>query len=251
MAKRKPVVAGNWKMNTSKEEANQLSTEIISQVNNAQAEVLLFPPFVYLSELGQKQNDYVAIGAQNFHPETKGAFTGEISLSMLESIGIRYVLIGHSERRTIFNESDDFLAKKVDRALLSNFSPVFCCGEPLSVRETGNPMEFVNNQLTDSLFHLQADQAQRLILAYEPIWAIGTGLTASPQQAQEMHASIRQHLAKKWGEQTAHSIRILYGGSVKPANAKELFSQPDVDGGLVGGASLKADSFMEIIKAAE
>ena len=189
------------------------------------------------------------LGAQNCHQEAKGAYTGEISISMLQSVGVHYVILGHSERREYFGESDALLAAKVDTVLNAGLKPIFCCGEALPVREAEPHLGFVCAQVEAALFHLTAEQVSQVVIAYEPIWAIGTGRTASPEQAQEMHAAIRTLLAGKYGQVVADGISILYGGSVNAANAATLFSQPDVDGGLVGGASLKAAEFIQIIEA--
>ena len=198
-------------------------------------------------KLAGRNNVFVA--AQNCYSKKSGAYTGEVSVEMLQSIGIQYVVLGHSERREYFNESNQFLAEKLNICLEYHIQPIFCCGEPLNIRETNTQNEFVAEQLDESLFHLSAEQLQQVIIAYEPIWAIGTGKTASSAQAQEMHAFIRSQLAAKYGDAVANTISILYGGSVKASNAIELFSQPDVDGGLVGGASLIADEFAAIIHA--
>jgi triosephosphate isomerase len=199
------------------------------------------------AKVGAKTNVYVA--AQNCSNKLSGAYTGEVSVTMLQSMCVKYVVIGHSERREYFNESNELLAQKVDTCLDHKTTPIFCCGEPLAVREAGTQNEYVAGQLTESLFHLSEAAISQLVIAYEPIWAIGTGKTASSDQAQEMHAFIRSHIASKYGAAIADSISILYGGSVKSANAVEIFGQPDVDGGLVGGASLIADEFVAIINA--
>jgi triosephosphate isomerase len=193
--------------------------------------------------------DHFHVCAQNCAATSNGAYTGEVSAQMLKGIGVQYVLIGHSERRDYFHEDNEILAKKINQALANGLQPVFCCGEPLSVRETGTQNDFVSAQLKDSLFHLSADQINGFIIAYEPIWAIGTGKTATSEQAQEMHAHIREVMAAQYGEAVAATISILYGGSVKANNAVELFSKPDVDGGLVGGASLIATEFSSIISS--
>jgi triosephosphate isomerase len=200
-----------------------------------------------VSEVAEEVNYDVA--AQNCYTKKAGAYTGEIAAEMLQSVSVRYCIIGHSERRDYFNETNQVLAEKVDRCLEYGIKPVFCCGEPLSVREAGTQNAFVSVQLQESLFHLDADQLRNIIIAYEPIWAIGTGKTATTQQAQDMHAYLRSVLASQYGQQVADEISILYGGSVKAANAAELFACPDVDGGLVGGASLVANEFIQIIRA--
>ena len=213
--------------------------------------VILGTPFVHLLSVAQitSNSDKVFVAAQNCSDHDSGAYTGEVSVSMLDSIGVDYVIIGHSERREYFNETNAQLAKKIDLALAEKLTPIFCCGEQLEIREDGTQFDYVCNQITESLFHLTRDEMSKLVIAYEPIWAIGTGKTASAEQAQEMHAKIRTHLASQYGEDFANDISILYGGSCKPDNAKELFANPDVDGGLIGGASLKARDFLDIIKS--
>jgi triosephosphate isomerase len=214
-------------------------------------EAIYAVPFPYISmaqaKVGAKTNVYVA--AQNCSNKLSGAYTGEVSVTMLQSMCVKYVVIGHSERREYFNESNELLAQKVDICLENKTTPIFCCGEPLDIRESATQNEYVAKQLSESLFHLTEDAISHVVIAYEPIWAIGTGKTASSDQAQEMHAFIRSQIASKYGASVADSISILYGGSVKSANAVEIFSQPDVDGGLVGGASLIADEFVAIINA--
>jgi triosephosphate isomerase (TIM) len=213
--------------------------------------VILCTPFPYLLSIKNLigQDTRISVAAQNCSEHESGAYTGEVSAAMLKSLGIGYVILGHSERRQYFGEDAKLLAKKVDIALKHGLSPIFCCGEPLEVRESNGHEALVKKQIEESLFHLDAASLQKVIIAYEPVWAIGTGKTATSQQAQDMHAVIRKHLASKYGEAVANEITIQYGGSVSAANAKELFSQPDVDGGLVGGASLKSRDFAEIIKA--
>ncbi len=251
---REQIVAGNWKMNKDLEEGKTLASEIVnmyaSEVNNG-AKAILCTPFIHLTSvkgiIGDAQN--VHLGAQNCNDKESGAFTGETSISMLKSVGADYVIIGHSERREYYNESDEFLANKVDAALAGGITPIFCCGEPLEIREAETQFDYVTKQLTASLFHLTADQIKTIVIAYEPIWAIGTGKTASSAQAQEMHEKLREHLASKYGSEIADVIPILYGGSCKPSNANEIFAGKDVDGGLIGGASLKSRDFIDIIKA--
>ena len=248
---RKQIAAANWKMNCTLPQAedllNQLSTAGTTLGGNKISIIAVPAPYLMLaqSKLANTQNMFVA--AQNCYTQKSGAFTGEISAEMLQSIGVQFVLIGHSERREYFNESNAMLAEKVNIALAYDIQPVFCCGEALAIREAETQNEYVENQLKESLFHLSADQLQKVIIAYEPIWAIGTGKTASSAQAQDMHQHIRQVLANQYGVDVANNISILYGGSVKGANAVELFSQADVDGGLVGGASLNAVEFTAII----
>lgn len=250
----KKIVAGNWKMNKTLDEALILVSEVVNMVKDevtSDVQVILFPPALYISTLKPyvKDSSLVELGVQNISQKSSGAYTGEISAAMVKSMGVNYVLVGHSERREYFNETNEILAEKVNIALENGLTPVFCCGESLEQRQNHDYIAFVKNQITESLFHLTTDQVQKIVVAYEPIWAIGTGLTASAQQAQEMHQALRAHLAEKYGEAIASDISILYGGSVGAANASELFAEPDVDGGLVGGASLKSRDFTEIIKA--
>ncbi len=248
---RDQIVAGNWKMNKDLSQAENLVAEIQQQVNGQSVKadkVILAPPYVYLNYLTERLSgsNGLHVAAQNCHQELAGAYTGEISAAMLKSLAVEYVILGHSERREYFQESNELLARKVDTALDQGIIPIFCCGEPLSIRETDQQETFVNGQLTESLFHLPQESISQLIVAYEPIWAIGTGRTATAEQAQQMHASIRQHIAGKYGAQIANKIPILYGGSCKPSNASEIFAGADVDGGLIGGASLNADDFIAI-----
>ncbi|MEQ9423961.1 MAG: triose-phosphate isomerase [Cyclobacteriaceae bacterium] len=250
---RQQIVAGNWKMNNSLLESQTLASEVVNMVADeysGEAKVVLCPTFTFLSHVLSltKNSDKVDVGAQNCHENDSGAFTGEVSANMLKSLGVNYVIIGHSERREYFGESDGLLGEKVSKVFENGLIPIFCCGESLEVRESGKHIEHVKDQLSNSLFHLSEKNFQKLVIAYEPIWAIGTGKTASSDQAQEMHKELRQHLMSKFGE-LAYEVPILYGGSVKPANAKEIFGQPDVDGGLVGGASLKSRDFVDIVKA--
>ena len=250
---RQKIVAGNWKMNKTLEEANILSSEIMGMVNDEvrnNATIIFCVPFPYLLSVKNilGQNSRIQIGAQNCSEHESGAYTGEVSAVMLKSMNIPYVILGHSERRQYFKEDGELLAKKVDVALKHGLTPIFCCGEPLEVREANQHESLVKQQVEESLFHLQSEALQKIVIAYEPVWAIGTGKTATAQQAQDMHKVIRDHLAKKYGADVADKISILYGGSVNAANAKELFACPDVDGGLVGGASLKSREFTEVIK---
>jgi triosephosphate isomerase len=251
---RTKIVAGNWKMNKSLEEAMALTAGIIALSKaevTSDVKIVLCVPFPYLLTVkDQTAATKVQVGAQNCSDQESGAYTGEVSAAMLKSSGIPFVIIGHSERRQYFGEDGKLLAKKTDRALANGLTPIFCCGEPLDIRENGTHEDLVRDQLEESLFHLAADALKKVVIAYEPIWAIGTGKTATSQQAQDMHAVIRKQLAKKYGDPVAQEIPLLYGGSVKPDNARELFSRPDVDGGLVGGASLKARDFVDIIKGA-
>ncbi|MBK6265987.1 triose-phosphate isomerase [Marivirga sp. S37H4] len=251
---RKQIVAGNWKMNKTLTEAQSLTSEIANMVEDegpADVQVIISPPhpFIYAVQNLIPEIGKILLSAQNCHHEESGAFTGEVSALMLKSLGVQYVILGHSERREQFKETDQELAKKVDMALKNNLKVIFCCGEPLEVRESDQQNKYVTQQLTNSLFHLSKEDFKNIVIAYEPIWAIGTGKTASSDQAQEMHKTIREHIADKFGTSLAEDTSILYGGSCKPDNARELFSQKDVDGGLIGGASLKSRDFMDIIKS--
>lgn len=250
---RRKIVAGNWKMHLNKQEAQQLASEVVALSAEVPAgvELILCTPSVHLDTvrgvLGK--GDKVALGAQNCSQHVQGAYTGEISAGMVKSYGAGYVILGHSERRQYFKETDAELAKKVDRVLENGLEVIFCCGETLEERESGRLEAVVATQLKDGLFHLGADQLQDIVIAYEPVWAIGTGKTATSAQAQEMHAFIRGLVAKQYGNDAAKSMPILYGGSCKASNAQELFACPDVDGGLIGGASLKAREFVDIAKS--
>lgn len=251
---RKNIVAGNWKMNCTLEEGKKLASEVIHMVEDEvknDADVVLIPPFVHLTNIQSLigSSSKISLGAQNCHQNESGAYTGEVSASMLVSAGTTHVILGHSERREYFDETDELLADKVKFALENNLTPIFCCGEKLEVREAGNHEKLVGEQVNKALFSLSAEAIQKVVIAYEPVWAIGTGVTASAEQAQEMHAFIRNQISSKYDQAVADSISILYGGSVKPENAQEIFSQPDVDGGLIGGASLKSRDFTNIIKA--
>jgi len=244
---RKNIAAGNWKMNTTVSEGLDLYKSLSGHNVPEDVTVIVGAPFIHLSSLIENKSENIKVAAQNCHFENKGAFTGETSPAMLADLGVDYVILGHSERREYFNEGNDLLAKKLDSALANCLQVIFCCGEPLSIRKEGTQNQYVTKQLEEGLFHLTNEELKNVVIAYEPIWAIGTGETASPEQAQDMHAHIRSILSDKYGKEGAESTSILYGGSVKPANAKEIFGQPDVDGGLVGGASLKADMFKDII----
>ncbi len=250
---RKKIAAANWKMNLSFSEAETLLDKLISTMPDLteQQQVIFAVPFPYLAMAKQKCEEApgVFVAAQNLSEHEKGAYTGEVSAGMLVSLGITHVLVGHSERREYYHEDSKILAAKIDRALLARLCPVFCCGESLSIRENNDQNEFVKLQLQQGIFHLADSDLQKLVIAYEPIWAIGTGKTASCLQAQEIQSFIRQTIAEQYGAATAAEISILYGGSVKGANAAELFSEPDIDGGLVGGASLDAADFSKIIEA--
>lgn len=250
---RKQIAAANWKMNLSFQQGEKLLDEILdADIRLKEYQQAVFAvPFPYLlmarSEVEEQRNYYVA--AQNCYHRKNGAFTGEVSTEMLHSLAVPYCIVGHSERREYFKETNAMLADKVNLCFANFITPIFCCGEPLPIRESGTQNQFVETQLQESLFDLSAEKIKDIVIAYEPIWAIGTGKTASTDQAQEMHAHLRSILEKQYGSDVAANISILYGGSVKANNAKELFSCPDVDGGLVGGASLVANDFMEIIKA--
>jgi triosephosphate isomerase (TIM) len=248
---RKKIVAGNWKMNKTHEEGLKLATEIVNMVKDEvrnDAQVVICPPFVSVQGIAKLLDSRVSIGAQNCSSKASGAYTGEVSAEMLKAIWVKYVILGHSERREYFKESNAELAEKVTIVLKNAMTPIFCCGETLAQREKGIHIDFVNSQLTESLFHLSEEDFRKVVIAYEPIWAIGTGVTASTAQAQEMHEKIRKHLVSKYGK-AAEETSILYGGSCKPDNAKELFACKDVDGGLIGGASLKSRDFVDIIKS--
>lgn len=250
---RQQIAAANWKMNLTAEQGAQLLDAILPATKNltANQQVVFAVPSPYLAMAKEKIKgiNNVFIAAQNCYSKKSGAFTGEVSVEMLTSLGITHVVLGHSERREYFGESNAFLAEKVNISLEYKLTPIFCCGEPLAVREAGTQNSFVAKQLEESLFHLSAEEITKVVIAYEPIWAIGTGKTASTEQAQEMHASIRGLLSAQYGAEVAASISILYGGSVGAGNAADLFASTDVDGGLVGGASLKPDDFKVIINA--
>ncbi|MDR0368489.1 MAG: triose-phosphate isomerase [Bacteroidales bacterium] len=248
------IVAGNWKMNKTFPDAEELLASVAEGIEEMplETEIIICPPFVFLemaADVAEESNFYV--GAQNMSTEEKGAYTGEISAGMIKSAGADFCIIGHSERRIFFKETNADLRKKVDIALANDICPIFCIGEQLAEREKGIHFSVVEQQLSESLFHLSASQLERVIIAYEPVWAIGTGLTATPEQAQEMHAFIRSLIEKKYGTEVAYNIYILYGGSCNPKNALELFICKDVDGGLIGGSSLNAEDFIAIVNAAE
>lgn len=248
---RKKIVAGNWKMHKNASQTKELLSELIAKVpSNTEAQVIVAPTFVNLAAaVNQLENSNIEVAAQNVHQAEGGAFTGEITADMLKSVGVNNVILGHSERRAIFHETDALIASKVDTALEHDMTVIFCFGEELKDRQSGNHFNIVENQLKDGLFQTKASDWEKIVLAYEPVWAIGTGETASPEQAQEMHEFIREIVRKTYGSDVAENVSILYGGSVKPDNAKEIFSKPDVDGGLIGGASLKADDFVAIVTA--
>jgi triosephosphate isomerase len=251
-AMRKNVIAGNWKMNNDLVQSEKLIAELISLLQNEKpnCDVIICPPFTSLSESSKLiKGTMIKLGAQNMYFEDSGAFTGEVSASMLKSVGCEYVILGHSERRTIFEESDEVMNKKIRKALSAGLKPIFCVGELLSERETGITNDIIKRQILTGLQGVTEDDMKNIIIAYEPVWAIGTGKTATPSQAQEVHEFIRDLIQIDYSLETANDVTIQYGGSVKPENAKELLSQKDIDGALVGGACLRADSFMGIIKS--
>ena len=247
------IVAGNWKMNKTVSEGAQLVEELkseLAKVDVSDVTVVVSPTYVNLSEIVKvAAGSAVNVAAQNVHQEANGAYTGEISADMLKAVGVGYVIIGHSERREYFGENAADLVKKVDAVLAQGLIPIYCCGEVKEQRESGKQNEIVGGQIKDELFHLSEEAFSKVVIAYEPVWAIGTGLTASPEQAQDMHAFIRGFVADKYGKEIADETSILYGGSCKPANASEIFGKKDVDGGLIGGAALKAEDFIGIITA--
>ena len=245
---RKKIVAANWKMNKTLQEGITLVTSIISGSDNTNVLKIIFPPSLFITELSALLQGYTDFftGAQNCYHNESGAFTGEISAKAIASCGASHVIIGHSERRQYFNETAEQLKQKVILALKNKLTPIYCVGEKLNERQTNHYFTAIKNQLQEVLFHLNENEIIKTIIAYEPVWAIGTGLTASPEQAQEMHSFIRLALAEKYGNDTANQISILYGGSCNSQNAKQLFSCEDVDGGLIGGASLEAEDFLQI-----
>jgi triosephosphate isomerase len=247
---RSKIVAGNWKMNKTLEQTETLLAELSAKLPDTDAEVMVSPGYVNLTgAVRSLESSKIEVIAQNMHFAESGAYTGEISADMLLNIGVDTAIIGHSERRAYFGETDEILAKKVVAALAKGIRVMFCFGEELEDRQSGNHFKLVESQLRNALFSLDASAWSKIILAYEPVWAIGTGETASPEQAQEMHAFIRKTIGEAYNTAIANGVSILYGGSVKPGNAEEIFSKPDVDGGLIGGASLVADDFVAIIKA--
>lgn len=250
---RKKIVAGNWKMNMDYNEGLSLFSEIVNMVKDevtGAQQAVVCSPFIHLHSLAQlaKGYDKIAIGAQNAHQNESGAFTGETSAKMVKSTGAAYVILGHSERRQYFGENNELLAKKTDTVLANGLKPIFCIGETLDEREANQHFDVIKTQLAEGLYHLSAEQFGQVVIAYEPVWAIGTGKTATSDQAQEIHAFIRKEIAAKYGQQVADDTTILYGGSANPKNAPELFAQPDIDGGLIGGASLKSRDFLDIVK---
>jgi len=250
---RKKIVAGNWKMNLGYNEGLSLFSEIINMFKDeatGKQQAVICSPFIQLHSLAQLAKGYtnVAVGAQNAHQAESGAYTGEISAKMIKSVGAEYVILGHSERRQYFGESNELLAAKTDTALKNDLKPIFCIGETLQEREAEEHFNIIKSQLVEGVFHLDETDFAKLVIAYEPVWAIGTGVTASSEQAQEIHAFIRIEIAAKYGQEIAANTTILYGGSCNPKNAPELFAQPDIDGGLIGGASLKSRDFIDIVK---
>ncbi len=248
---RTKIIAGNWKMNTDYAEGERLINEILAGLpGELPCTVVIAPPFTHLQLLvSLAKGSRVYAAAQNCYFEKSGAFTGEVSAGMLKSMGVEYVIIGHSERRQLFHETNEVVKQKIDAALAAGLKPIFCCGETLDIRQSETHNIFVRMQLEESLFHLEGDAFKNVCIAYEPIWAIGTGVTATPEQAQEMHNYIKDQIAIRYDKIITEETRILYGGSIKPDNAKTLFTQDDVDGGLIGGASLSSASFLEIVQA--
>ena len=250
---RKNIVAGNWKMNTTVAEGVQLAKEVneaVAAAGELKCDVVIGVPFTHLTAVKDVIDiEKVGLSAENCANKEKGAYTGEVSAAMVASTGANYVILGHSERREYYNETPEILKEKVDLALANGLKIIFCCGESLELRNAGTYEEFIKAELKDSLFHLSAEEFANIVIAYEPIWAIGTGVTATSDQAEEVHAFIRSFLAEKYGETVANYTTILYGGSCKPTNAPELFAKPNIDGGLIGGASLKAADFMGIVTA--
>jgi triosephosphate isomerase len=247
---RKKIVAGNWKMNNGLQETEILINELLAETNHSGCEVMVAPSFVSLkTAIDSLIDNDIEVVSQNVHQSNDGAYTGEVSAKMLSSIGIKTTIIGHSERREYFNETHEVLKNKVDISLQNSIKIIFCFGEELKDRKTNNHFNIISNQISESLFHLSPSDWDNIILAYEPIWAIGTGETASSNQVQEMHSFIRNFIAQKYSNELAQKISILYGGSVKPNNANEIFSMTDVDGGLIGGASLKSKDFFSIVNS--
>jgi len=249
---RKNIIAGNWKMNATAEEAKTLTTGLIEKIStvNKNIEVIVCPPFIHLSPtITALKESPIFVGAQNCYFHDKGAFTGEVSASMLKNLGCSHVIIGHSERRSLFNETNELLLKKVEAALDAGLRPIFCVGESLEEREDDKHFQVIKSQIEEVLYRFGIADILEISIAYEPVWAIGTGKAATADQAQEMHSFIRGLIRKQYDESVANVISILYGGSVKPSNAKEIFSKPDIDGGLIGGASLKAQDFVDIAQA--
>ncbi len=251
---RKKIVAGNWKMYKDKSETIELISQLKEKLSSytPEVEIIICPPYTSIELAGELiKNSKIFLGAQNMHSEIEGAFTGEVSGKMLKSFGVEYVILGHSERRSYFKETDEFINQKIKRAIEFDIKPIFCLGETLEERENGKTFDVVENQLTKGLSGISRIDLEKVVVAYEPVWAIGTGKTATPEQAQEVQSFLRTKISELYDSEIASKVRILYGGSVKPENAKDLFKQPDIDGGLIGGACLKADSFYQIILAAQ
>ena len=249
---RKNIVAGNWKMNLNREEGIKLVEEVISLVSSDNnVEVVFSPSFLYLHKVNKMcaNDNLLQTASQNISHNDSGAFTGEVSAQMVNSLNVKYTILGHSERREYFNETNIELKQKVDLSLKNNLEIIFCCGESLNQRESGVHFDWIKQQLTESVFHLTEKEFEKVVIAYEPIWAIGTGITASSDQAEEIHQFVRNVIAEKYNENIAENTSILYGGSCNPTNAKELFSKKNIDGGLIGGASLNAENFTRIIKS--
>lgn len=249
---RKNIVAGNWKMNTTLQEGVQLAKDVNASLKEfkANCDVVIAVPFTHLASINAEiDKSLLGLGAENCADHTSGAYTGEVSAAMVASTGANYVILGHSERRQYYGETSETLKTKAGLAIENGLTPIFCIGEVLEQREDGSYLDVVKTQIEEALFDLSADDFSKLVLAYEPVWAIGTGKTATDEQAEEMHAFIRNVIAEKYGKEVAENTSILYGGSCKPSNAAQLFAKPNVDGGLIGGASLKADSFIDIVKA--
>ncbi|MCC8146967.1 MAG: triose-phosphate isomerase, partial [Bacteroidales bacterium] len=247
----KNIVAGNWKMNKTLQEGTSLAKDLQAALNGKtlKCDVVICPPFIHLTSINENKGNIVKVGAQNCADKVSGAYTGEVSAAMVASTGAEYVILGHSERRAYYGETNAILKEKVKLALENKLTPIFCIGEVLDERESGKQNEVVKSQIEEALFDLSPEDFGKIVLAYEPVWAIGTGKTATSAQAQEMHAFIRQTLVGKYGKEVVDNTSILYGGSCNAGNAKELFSNPDVDGGLIGGASLTVDAFLPIIEA--
>ena len=247
---RKKIVAGNWKCNTTLQEGIALAKEVNNVVNTSNVQVILGTPFIHLTEVVKlTTNKVIAVAAQNCAAEAKGAFTGEVSAAMVKSTGATYVILGHSERRGYYGETSEILNKKVALAIENGLTPIYCCGEALDIREKGEENAFVINQLKETIFNLSEEDFKKIVIAYEPIWAIGTGKTATSDQAEDMLKTIREAIAAKFGKAVAEETSILYGGSCNAKNAQELFAKPNIDGGLIGGASLKAEDFNAIVKS--
>lgn len=248
----KYLIAGNWKMNKTASEARDLASELVHEIGSqAEVSVAICPPFTAIASLGATlEGSTIALGAQNMHPEASGAYTGEVSASMLRELFVKYVILGHSERRQYFDETNEFINAKLHTALKASLRPILCVGESETEREAGKTLEVIKKQIAEGLLGVALQQADKVVIAYEPIWAIGTGKTATPEMAQEVHGYIRGLLAELFSENASRKMSILYGGSMNSKNAKELLSQKDIDGGLIGGASLKAKDFSTIVKMA-